>query len=71
LVENKIKEIIAPIFESLHGIPYILGAIEGSHLLVIVPKINPKSMIVGNFFSTLIRGIVNAKCIFCYYDYGW
>jgi hypothetical protein len=41
LTKNKIKGIIVG-FESLHGIPYILGAIDGSHILIVAPKLDPK-----------------------------
>jgi hypothetical protein len=30
-------------FESLHRIPYILEAIDGSHILIIAPSTNPTS----------------------------
>jgi len=42
LIKDKIKEIIAS-FESLHGIPYILQAINGSHTLIVAPQVEPKS----------------------------
>jgi hypothetical protein len=42
LTTNKIKEITTS-FECLHGIPCILGAIDGSHVPIIAPKVNPKS----------------------------
>ncbi|CAM6001598.1 unnamed protein product, partial [Sphagnum balticum] len=37
LTTNKIKEITTS-FECLHGIPCILGAIDGSHVPIIAPK---------------------------------
>jgi len=42
LTRNKIKEITTG-FEHLHGIPYILGAMGGSHVPIIAPKVDPKS----------------------------
>ncbi len=42
LVKDKIKEIDAS-FECLHGIPYILHAIDGSHILIVAPKVDSKS----------------------------
>jgi hypothetical protein len=42
LIRNKIKEITAS-FEHLHGILYILGAMDGSHVPIIAPKVDPKS----------------------------
>ncbi len=69
LTRDKIKEIIIG-FESLHGIPYILGAIDGNHLPIVAPKVDPKSYCQKGFYSTLIQGIVNAKCNFWDYGYG-
>ncbi len=42
LTRNKIKEITIGV-ECLHGILYILGAIDGSHVPIITPKVDPKS----------------------------
>jgi hypothetical protein len=41
LTRYKIKEITIA-FECLHGIPYILGAINNNHVLIIAPKLDPK-----------------------------
>ncbi len=37
LTKDKIKEITYR-FESLHGIPYILGAIDASHIPIVAPN---------------------------------
>jgi hypothetical protein len=64
LTRNKIEEITF-FFECLHGIPYILGAINGSHVPIITPKVDPKSYYYHKgFYSKLIQGIVDAKCSF-------
>jgi hypothetical protein len=64
LTRNKIKEITIS-FECLHGTPYILGAIDGSHVPIITPKIDPKSYYCQEgFYSTLIQEVVNANCSF-------
>jgi hypothetical protein len=71
LIKNKIKEITTS-FERLYEIPYILGAINGSHVPIIAPKVNPKSYYRWKgFYYTLIQGVVDPKCSFCDYDYGW
>jgi len=41
LTKNKIKEITIG-FKNLHIIPYTLGAINGSHMLIIAPKVELK-----------------------------
>jgi hypothetical protein len=71
LTRNKIKEITTS-FECLHGIPYILDAIDGSHVPIIAPKVDPKSYYCWkSLYSTLIQGVVNAKCTLWDYNYGW
>ncbi len=71
LTRNKIKEITIG-FECLHGVPYILGAINGSYVPIITPKVDPKSYYYQKgFYSKLIQGVVDAKCSFWDYDYGW
>jgi hypothetical protein len=56
----------------LYGIPYILGAIHGSHIQIVAPKVDPKSYHYRKgFYSTLIQGIIDAICSFWDYDYGW
>ncbi len=39
LLKDKIKE-ISTSFESLHVIPYILGAINDSQIPIVAPKVN-------------------------------
>ncbi len=71
LTRNKIKKITIG-FECLHGIAYILGAIDDNHVLVIALKVDPKSYYCQKrLYSTLIQGILDAKCSFWDYDYGW
>jgi len=71
LTKDKMKEIIIG-FESLHGIPYILGAINGSHISIVALEVNPKSYYCWKgFYFTLIQKIVDAKYNFWDYDYRW
>ncbi len=72
LIRKKIKKLPSVGFECLHGIPYILGVIDGSHVLIIALKVGPKSYYCQKcFYTTLIQGVVNAKCNLWDYDYGW
>jgi hypothetical protein len=71
LTRNKIKEISIG-FECLHGNPYILNAINGNYVPIITPKVDPKLYYCQKkFYSTLIQGVINAKCNFQDHDYGW
>jgi hypothetical protein len=64
LTRNKILKITTG-FECLHGTPYILSAIYGSHVPIITPKIDPKSYYCRKgFYSTLIQGAIDANCSF-------
>jgi hypothetical protein len=55
LTTNIFKEIIVG-FESVHGIPYISGSIDGNHIPIVAPKVDPKSYYYRIFFySTLIQ----------------
>ena len=56
-------------FEIFHGIPLVFGA---SYISSIAPKVDPKSYYCfKGFYSTFIQGIVDAKCMFWSFDYGW
>jgi hypothetical protein len=56
---------IASEFEALHGIPYILGAIDGSHIPIIAPPYDPVSYYCRKgFYLCLLQGVVDAKCKF-------
>jgi hypothetical protein len=71
MIKTKIKEIITR-FECLHGIPYIICVINGSHVPIIAPKVNLKSYYCQKgLYSTLIQGVIGAKCSFQDYDYAW
>jgi hypothetical protein len=50
LTKNKIKEITTS-FECSYEIPYILGVINGSHVPIIAPKVDPKSYYCQKSFS--------------------
>ena len=57
-------------FESLHGIPYILGAIDGSHIPIIAPSIDHAPYYCRKgFYSVLLQGVVNSQCKFWNYDF--
>jgi hypothetical protein len=53
----------------LHGIPYIIGAIDGSHIIVLAYVINIKDYYCKkSFHSTILQGIVGPDCMFCNYE---
>jgi hypothetical protein len=63
---------IALKFEALHIILYIIGAIDGSHISIIAPPYDLVSYYCQKgFYSYLLQGVVDAKCKFWNYDFGW
>jgi hypothetical protein len=59
-------------FEALKGIPYVIGAVDGSHIPIIAPPIDPTSYYCRKgYYSVLLQGIVDSKCRFWDYDFGW
>ena len=64
--------ILAKQFEALHGIPYIVGAIDGSHIAVLAPIVGGEDYYCRkSFHSAILQGIVDVKCRFWDYEFGW
>ena len=64
--------LIAAKFEALHGIPFILGAIDGSHIPIVALFHDSVSYYCRKgFYSCLLQGVVDAQCKFWDYDFGW
>jgi hypothetical protein len=66
-------EIISQEFEKLHGIPYIMGAIDGSYIPIVAPhqyEAQPYYCRKG-FHAVILQEVVDAKCQFWDYDFGW
>ncbi len=71
LTTIRIQQMISK-FEALHHIPYIIGTIDGNHILIIVPFTNLGSYHCRKgFYSCLLQGICDVECKFWDYDYGW
>lgn len=69
--ENKFR-VLAKEFERLHNIPYIIRAIDGSHIPVLAPVIGGEDYYCRkSFHSALLQGIVDTNCIFWDYEFGW
>jgi hypothetical protein len=63
---------IAGEFEELRGIPYVIGAVDGSHIPIIAPPLDPTSYYCRKgYYSALLQGVVDARCRFWDYDFGW
>ncbi|CAM6129021.1 unnamed protein product [Calypogeia fissa] len=63
---------IAAKFEEKHGIPFIMGAIDGSHIPIIAPRGDPGPFYNRKgFYSVLLQGIVDVETVFMDWDFGW
>jgi hypothetical protein len=59
-------------FEALKGIPFVIGAVDGSHIPIIAPSLDPISYYCRKgFYLALLQGVVDNRCRFWDYDFGW
>lgn len=59
-------------FQNLHNIPYVVGAVDGSHIPIVAPRLHAADYYNRKgFHSVLLQGVVSSKCIFWDYDIGW
>lgn len=59
-------------FESLHQIPYVVGAVDGSHIPIITPRLHaPDYYNRKGFHPRLLQGVVSSMCLFWDFDIGW
>jgi hypothetical protein len=64
--------VLAQEFEALHGIPYIIGAIDGSHIPIFAHVIGEDDYYCKkSFHLALLQGIVDTKYMFWDYEFGW
>ena len=71
LTPSKIVEISVE-SEETHEILYVLSVIDDSQVPIVALKMNSKSYYYRKgFYSTLIQGIVDKKCLFWNFDYRW
>ena len=75
VIEKQFKTTLSRIaaeFEELRGLPYVIGAVDGSHIPIIASPIDPTSYYCRKgFYSALLQGVVDSKCKFWDYDFGW
>ena len=59
-------------FQNLHGIPYVVGAVDGSHIPIIGPRLHAAEYYNRKgFHSILLQGVVSSRCLFWDFDIGW
>jgi hypothetical protein len=63
---------VAAEFEAKHEIPFIMGAIDGSHFLIVAPSPDPTPFYNRKgFHSVLLQGIIDMQTVFWDWDFGW
>ncbi|KAL2611493.1 hypothetical protein R1flu_023185 [Riccia fluitans] len=59
-------------FEALWEIPYIIGAVDGSHIPVIASAMDAEAYYNRKgFHSVILQGIVDVRCLFLDFHFGW
>ena len=59
-------------FQNLHGIPYVVGAVDGSHIPIIGPRLHAADYYNRKgFHSILLQGVVSSRYLFWDFDIGW
>lgn len=68
---KKMNQIVVE-FESLFEISYTLWAIDGNHILIIVPSVDLASYYCRKlYYVVLLHGVVNCQYLFWDYIFGW
>ena len=59
-------------FQEIHNIPYVIGAVDGSHIPIVAPQLHAADYYNHKgFHSILLQGVVSSKCVFWDFDIGW
>jgi hypothetical protein len=59
-------------FENLQQISYVVGAVDGSHIPIVAPRLHAADYYNRKgFYSVLIQKVVSSKCLFWNFDIGW
>lgn len=59
-------------FEDIHGISYVVGAVDGSQIPTVAPNLHATDYYNRKgFHSILLQGVVSSKCLFWDFDIGW
>jgi hypothetical protein len=56
-------------FQDIHDIPYVAGAVEGSHIPIVAPRLHAADYYNRKgFHFILLQGVVSSKCLFWDFD---
>lgn len=58
-------------FQDLYQILYVVGAVDGSYIPIVVPRLHaPDYYNRKEFHSIILQGVVSAKCLFWNFNIG-
>ena len=67
-----VMEKFAEEFQDIHDIPYVVGAVDGSHISIVAPRLHAADYFNRKgFHSILLQGVVSSRCVFWDFDIGW
>ena len=67
-----VMEKFAHEFFGIHQIPYVVGAVDGSHIPIVAPGLHAANYYNRKGFqSILLQSVVSSKCLFWDFDIGW
>ena len=56
----------------MHQIPYVVAAVDGSHIPIVAPRLHALDYYNRKgFHSIILQGMMYAKCLFWNFDIGW
>lgn len=59
-------------FESIHQIPYVVDAVDGSQIRIVVPRLYAADYYNRKeFHYILLQKVVSSICMFWNFDIGW
>ena len=69
---TSVMENFADEFQDIYGIPYVVGAVDGSHIPIVAPCLHAADYYNRKgFHSILLQGVVSSICLFWDFDIGW
>lgn len=50
-------------FQDIHGILYVVGVVDGSHILIVAPRLHATDYYNSKgFHPILLQGVISSKC---------
>ena len=67
-----VMEKFAEEFQDIHDIPYVVGAVDGSHISIVAPRLHAADYYNRKCFHfILLQGVISSRYLFWEFDIGW